>query len=298
VQDSYTPETPVYLDDAVNWVTSQKAAGGGPVVGFIPWADYTDAESANLKTALENSTNSGILWIVGSETSNPCASPVFTLPGVLAVGYSNFADVAVDRGCIDLFAPGFKVLAAGSAADNGLSFGTGAAVAAAQVAGAAAGQLELHPTWSPTSLRSFLLASATPNRLTSVGATSVNKLLYVDYPTSCAPLSDQTDRWIPDGSAWVDTTIAVACGASTVGITVEVHIRHPWRGDLVILFCDPKLCYALEDIADGDSGDDVDKIYTHFFSGSQSLPGNYHLIIEDVRGQNYGYLDSWTLDLL
>ncbi|WP_240124499.1 proprotein convertase P-domain-containing protein [Streptomyces sp. MUM 136J] len=105
-----------------------------------------------------------------------------------------------------------------------------------------------------------------------------------------------TDVNIVDNST-VHSPIAVndIGGAAPSTLGVGVDIKHTYRGDLDLHLVAPDgSSYHLEDIPDGDSGDDVFKSYT-VNASSESANGTWQLRAIDTATGDEGYIDAWNL---
>jgi subtilisin family serine protease len=87
--------------------------------------------------------------------------------------YSNYGS------CVDVFAPGSSVLSSISTSDTATASWSGTSMAAPHVAGAVALLYSNDLTATPDAVETALLSRATMGALTGVGASSLNKLLYV-----------------------------------------------------------------------------------------------------------------------
>jgi secreted trypsin-like serine protease len=118
-------------------------------------------------------------------------------------------------------------------------------------------------------------------------------------PPSCGPFTNGTNVNIPDAGAAVYSNISVSTcsGNAASGSTVEVHIIHTWRGDLVIDIVAPDgSTYRLKNSSSSDSADNVHATYTVYLSG-EARNGTWRLKVQDVYSYDTGYIDSWTLAL-
>ena len=115
-------------------------------------------------------------------------------------------------------------------------------------------------------------------------------------PPAGTSFENTTDLSIPDAGAAVTSTIAVTgiAGAAPAALKVEVHIKHPYRGDLVIdLLAPDGSAYRLKN-SSNDSADNVDTTYT-VNASSEVANGGWKLKIQDVGRADVGNLDSWKL---
>lgn len=118
-------------------------------------------------------------------------------------------------------------------------------------------------------------------------------------PPSCGPFTNGTNVSIPDAGAAVTSPVTVSgcSGNAATGSTVEVHILHTYRGDLVIDIVAPDgSAYRLKNSNASDSADNVHATYTVNLS-SEPRNGTWRLQVRDVYTVDVGYLDTWTLRL-
>jgi subtilisin-like proprotein convertase family protein len=103
---------------------------------------------------------------------------------------------------------------------------------------------------------------------------------------------------IPDAGPAVTSPIAInGCGRNaSSGTSVEVHIQHTYRGDLVIDLVAPDgTAYRLKN-SGSDSTDNVDATYTVDASG-EAADGTWNLRVQDVYSIDVGTLRTWSLSL-
>lgn len=115
-------------------------------------------------------------------------------------------------------------------------------------------------------------------------------------PPACGKSSNDTNVDIPDAGAAVTSSIDVAGCTGTVSASapVEVHIKHPYRGDLVIdLIAPDGTSYSLKK-ASFDSADDINQTYQVNVAG-ETRNGTWKLKVQDVYRYDVGYIDSWSL---
>ncbi|CRK56037.1 Alkaline serine exoprotease A precursor [Alloactinosynnema sp. L-07] len=116
----------------------------------------------------------------------------------------------------------------------------------------------------------------------------------------CAPQTNGTDVAIADspGAAVTSTITMSGCsGNGSATSKVEVHIKHTWRGDLVIDLVAPDgTAYRLKNSSSSDSADNVDATYTVNLS-SEARNGAWKLKVQDVARYDTGNIDTWTLTL-
>ncbi|WP_436496303.1 M14 family zinc carboxypeptidase [Actinokineospora sp. HUAS TT18] len=116
---------------------------------------------------------------------------------------------------------------------------------------------------------------------------------------TCAAQTNGTDVAIPDAGAAVTSTITMSgcTGNASATSKVEVHVKHTWRGDLVIDLVAPDgTAYRLKNSSSSDSADNVDATYTVNLS-SEVRNGAWKLKVQDVARYDTGNIDTWTLTL-
>ena len=116
---------------------------------------------------------------------------------------------------------------------------------------------------------------------------------------ACAGQANTTRVAIPDGGAAVTSPVTIdgCTGNASDAARVEVHITHPYRGDLVIDLVAPDgTAYRLKGLNGGDSADDV---HTTFVVDASSEPANgtWQLRVQDRFRYDAGTLESWKLSL-
>lgn len=134
---------------------------------------------------------------------------------------------------------------------------------------------------------------------TAGGSGSASFTWTVNSVSTCAAQSNGTDVQIPDAGAAVTSSVTFTGCSGTASTTskTEVHIKHTWRGDLVIdLVAPDNSAYRLKNSLSGDSADNVDETYTTNLS-SEQRNGTWRLRVQDVAGQDVGFIDTWTLTL-
>jgi hypothetical protein len=114
--------------------------------------------------------------------------------------------------------------------------------------------------------------------------------------TTCSA-TNGTNVTIPDAGSAVSSTITISgcSGTASASSTVEVHIVHTYRGDLVVTLVAPDgSAYTLKSSSSTDSAANVDTTYTRDLSG-ETRNGTWALRVQDVYSDDTGYIDTWTL---
>ncbi|MDP9798024.1 subtilisin family serine protease [Catenuloplanes nepalensis] len=288
----------------VDWVTRNAVK---PAVVNMSLGGST---SASLDDAVQRSINSGVTYVLaaGNENKDACASSPARLPAGITVGASDSNDARASfsnwGSCLDIFAPGAKILSDARTGDTSTTTMSGTSMAAPHVAGAAALVLGANPQATPQQVRDALVGAATPGKVTGVNG-SPNRLLYTG--TATAPLAVQTpvtpaaascDRFesLTDVALPATSALTVAsCG--TTGTTaskktsVQVNVRQPVRGDLRIQLTSPN--GKIWNLKAAAGTGDLNTAWN--FDASTALKnGKWTLTVKDAQGRT-GLLDSWTL---
>ncbi len=175
-------------------------SGGGGVLGLLNAVEWITANRQDPAVANVSITTGGVVSVIDDAVNASVASGVTyaiaaannavdacgVSPGraasAITVGamsntnsrpnYSNFGP------CVDIFAPGNWIQAAGISDDSVIVTKTGTSMASPHVAGVAALLLEQYPTMTSQEVTDAILGNATPDILTEIGAGSPNLSLY------------------------------------------------------------------------------------------------------------------------
>jgi subtilisin family serine protease len=159
----------------IDWVTANAvrpavallALGGGP--------------NTALDTAVTNSFNSGIAYVVtsGSSNANACNYSPARVPVAITVSGTTQTDARIPSGnygsCLDIYAPGASITTTWYTSNTAVTTISGSSFAAAHTAGCVALQ---PPSAFPPGPAPALIAKATLGVLTGVPAGTPNRLLY------------------------------------------------------------------------------------------------------------------------
>ncbi|MCF6525949.1 S8 family peptidase [Streptomyces sp. JJ36] len=140
----------------------------------------SDAKDA----AVKGMVDAGVTVTVsaGNSDRSACLQSPAREPSVLTVAASTGEDARWSSSnygdCVDLFAPGYRIVSLGIDSDTDTSIWSGTSMAAPHVAGAAALYLADHPSATPAQVTEALLGATTRSELSGIGTGSPNRLLY------------------------------------------------------------------------------------------------------------------------
>ncbi|SDF77919.1 Serine protease, subtilisin family [Lentzea fradiae] len=168
-------------------------------------------------------------------------------------------------------------------------------------------------TWSATGLPAGLSISSsglvsgtataagtytvTATATAAAGGSGSTTFTWAVGSAACATQTNGTDVTIPDNTTVTSTiTVAGCTGTASASSKVEVHIKHTYRGDLVVDLVAPDgSVYNLHNRSGG-SADNIDQTYTVNLS-SETRNGTWTLRVRDAATFDNGSIDSWSLTL-
>ncbi|WP_433262118.1 S8 family peptidase [Actinosynnema sp. CS-041913] len=141
--------------------------------------------------------------------------------------------------------------------------------------------------------------NVTATATASAGGSGSTTFTWTVAAADCSPQTSATDVAIPDVGAAVTSSVTFSgcTGTASASSKVEVHIKHTYRGDLVIdLIAPDGSSYRLKNSSGSDSADNVDATYTANLT-SETRNGTWKLSVQDVARNDVGTIDTWTLTL-
>ncbi|MEU7478171.1 S8 family peptidase [Lentzea sp. NPDC042327] len=135
---------------------------------------------------------SGVQWVqaAGNSTDDSCYYSPQKVAAAVTVGNATWEDErrfdSNYGSCLDIWAPGTDIVSASYSSTTGTATMSGTSMASPHVAGAAALYLARNTSATPAQVRDALVRNATTNRLTGIGSSSPNALLYTAFLNGAA----------------------------------------------------------------------------------------------------------------
>jgi subtilisin family serine protease len=179
--------------------------------------------------AVRGAIATGVTFAVsaGNQNADACGRTPARVAEALTVGATDEGDLRAPFSntgpCIDLFAPGVRVLTTSHTSNTATALADGTSIATPHVAGAAALWLGLHPGDTPAQVSAALTGAATPGKIGNAGAGSPNRLLYTgsfhDPVSANAPDFNgdgRTDLALTGGMFWPYVPMAKPASNGTI----------------------------------------------------------------------------------
>jgi subtilisin family serine protease len=167
----------------LDWIVQDHEEGVPAVANISMYGPRMDPVNA----AIARTVADGVVvsTAAGNDGANACDGSPASAPDAITSGATTPSDTMAEWSgwgeCVDLLAPGDRVLTA-APAPTGLVTAGGTSIAAAFTSGAAAIQLGLSPFMTPADVAVALGSTATPNAIRGLAPGTPNRLLYIGVP--------------------------------------------------------------------------------------------------------------------
>ncbi len=205
----------------IDWVAGNRQLPAVANMSLIAGA------SNAVDAAVDNLIRSGVVAVVaaGNFSDDACQYSPARVPNAITVGATdsndNRGDYSNHGNCLDMFAPGSRIMSSFHYDNAAAGELTGTSMAAPHVAGAAALQLAINPTARPAEIANALIDASTPNKVGNPVAGSPNRLLY-SLSVGTRKIFEQTDA-----SGKVTIAVFERTSEEALGHNINFAIRVP-----------------------------------------------------------------------
>lgn len=174
--------------NGIDWMHSVKSGPSVVNMSFI-----VSGISSSLNTAIANSTQQGVVWVVaaGNYNQDACNYSPGSAPTAITVGATNSDDTKATYSnwgtCVDIHAPGTGITSLSYADNTSIRGMSGTSMASPHVAGVAALYLQGNTGASVATSNNAILSAGTNNTLTGLTSGTVNKMTYNQFGSVSSP---------------------------------------------------------------------------------------------------------------
>jgi subtilisin family serine protease len=171
----------------MDWVTSNHVK---PAVANM---SLGGGASQAIDDAVNRMHNAGVTVVVaaGNENQNACNVSPSRAANAITVGSTTSTDARSSfsnwGSCVDVFAPGSSILSTWHTSTSATNTISGTSMASPHVAGVAALYLQGNTTATAATVANAIITTSTPNKVTSAGTGSPNRLVYSLLTGSTTP---------------------------------------------------------------------------------------------------------------
>jgi subtilisin family serine protease len=187
---------------ALDWVVSQKQASGKPAVVNM---SLGGSPSTSLDSAVNRAVAAGVVVVVaaGNDNTDACTASPARVPSAITVGATTSTDARASfsnyGSCVDLFAPGDRIVSDINTGDTATAIYSGTSMATPHVVGAVALYLQGAPSATPAQVAAALTDHSVLGTLTGLLG-SANRLLHTVLASEAPPGSTVTPAPVPTGT--------------------------------------------------------------------------------------------------
>jgi subtilisin family serine protease len=202
----------------IDFVTQQHQAGQPAVANMSLGAQGSDTATEN---AVRNSIADGVVYAIASGNSNSdaCNFTPARVAEAITVNASDINDVRASFSnfgtCTDIFGPGVNITSSWMTNDTATNTISGTSMATPHTAGVAALWLAAHPGDTPAQVAAGLIANSTPNKITSPGTGSPNRLLFTNPSGGTPGAPSVTNPGSRTGTVGVATSLQLTASGGT-----------------------------------------------------------------------------------
>jgi subtilisin family serine protease len=203
---------------ALDWVVAQKQANGQPAVVNM---SLGGSVSTSMDSAINRAVTAGVTVVVaaGNDNADACNQSPARVPAAITVGATTNTDARASfsnyGSCVDLFAPGDRIVSDINSGDAATATYSGTSMATPHVVGAVALYLQGAPTATPAQVSGALVNHSILNVITGLVG-SANRLLHTVLATDTTPAPSPTPTPTPTTVPAGTTRLTLNASASSV----------------------------------------------------------------------------------